>query len=127
MRAKVLLGKRGDDPEWVQDIASFIRSEWKDEYEEIVRELFYEYKRDGLSPTEAWKKAKRVIDCFEIGWTISEPYLQNLVEFLSELTWVEYNDKKQKLNSLQKSYFQGDDEFKEMCNVIMKKTSLKKI
>ena len=68
IKKKNLLGKKGDDPEWIQDIASYVISGWVDEYEERFRELFFDYKRDGMKPKEAWEKAKRVIDCFEIGW-----------------------------------------------------------
>ena len=107
---------------WCIDLSqSWYNSKW------LMPNRFYE---SGLFsvPMIALKgfEVGNYIDYFEIGWTISEPYLENLIDFLSELTWVEYISKKQKLNSLQKSYFQGDDEFKEMCNVIMEKTSLKK-
>ena len=35
-------------------------------YENELRKLFLEYKRGGLKPKEAWEKAKKVLDCFEI-------------------------------------------------------------
>ncbi len=70
MEKKVLQGKKGDDPEWVQDIACYFfthrKKEKTDGYEDEIRELFLEYKRDGLKSRDAWKKAKRVVSCFEI-------------------------------------------------------------
>ena len=70
MEKKVLQGKKGDDPEWVQDIACYFFTHRKKEetngYEAEIRELFFEYKRDGLKSKDAWEKAKRVFSCFEI-------------------------------------------------------------
>jgi len=70
MKKKVLKGKKEDDPEWVQDIACYFFTHQKKEktyeYEDEIRELFLEYKRDGLKSKDAWEKAKRVISCFEI-------------------------------------------------------------
>lgn len=70
MEKKVLQGKKGDDPEWVQDIACYFFTHRKKEktngYEAEIRELFLEYKRDGLKSKEAWEKAKMALDCFEI-------------------------------------------------------------
>ena len=70
MRKKFLLGKRGDDPEWIQDISCYFFTYRKngksDEYMNELRELFLEYRRDGLETNEAWKKAKKVLDCFEV-------------------------------------------------------------
>ena len=63
-------GKKGDDPEWVQDIACYffthLKKEKTDGYEAEIRELFLEYKRDGLNSKDAWEKAKRIVSCFEI-------------------------------------------------------------
>ncbi len=70
MRKKVLLGKKGDDPEWIQDISCYFFTYRKngksDEYMKELRELFLEYRRDGLKQKEAWEKAKKVLDCFGI-------------------------------------------------------------
>ena len=70
MEKKVLQGKKGDDPEWVQDIACYFftprKKEKTDGYEDEIRELFLEYRRDGLNSRDAWKKAKRVVSCFEV-------------------------------------------------------------
>jgi hypothetical protein len=70
MRKKFLLGKKGDDPEWIQDISCYFftyrKNEKSDEYMNELRELFLEYRRDGLETNEAWKKAKKVLDCFEV-------------------------------------------------------------
>ncbi len=68
MEKKVLQGKKGDDPEWVQDIACYFFTHRKKEktngYEAEIRELFLEYKRDGLKSKDAWEKAKMVLDSF---------------------------------------------------------------
>ena len=70
MKKKVLLGKKEDDPEWIQDISCYFFTYRKngksDEYMNELRELFLEYRRDGLETNEAWKKAKKVLDCFEV-------------------------------------------------------------
>jgi hypothetical protein len=70
MKKKVLKGKKGDDPDWVQDIACYFftyRKNWKsDEYEKELNDLFLEYKEEGMGSREAWEKAKKVFDCFEI-------------------------------------------------------------
>lgn len=70
MEKKVLQGKKGDDPEWVRDIACYFfthrKKEKTDGYNAEVRELFFEYRRDGLKSKDAWEKAKRVVSCFEI-------------------------------------------------------------
>jgi len=70
IKKKFLLGKKGDDPEWIQDIASYFFTYGKnaksDEYNKKLHDLFLEYKEDGMRPSEAWKKAKNILDCFEI-------------------------------------------------------------
>ena len=70
MEKKVLQGRKEDDPEWVRDIACYSfthrKKEKTDGYNAEVRELFFEYKRDGLKSKDAWEKAKRVVSCFEI-------------------------------------------------------------
>jgi len=70
MEKKVLQGKKGDDPEWVRDIACYFfadrKKEKTDGYNAEVRELFFEYRRDGLNSKDAWEKAKRVVSCFDV-------------------------------------------------------------
>ena len=70
MKKRVLQGKIGDDPEWVQDIACYFftqrKKEKTDGYQAQIRELFLEYKKDGLKSKDAWEKAKRVVSCFEV-------------------------------------------------------------
>ena len=70
MEKKVLHGKKGDDPEWVQDVACYSfthrKKEKTDGHEAEIRELFLEYKMDGLKSKDAWEKAKRIVSCFEI-------------------------------------------------------------
>ena len=60
----------GYDPEWIRSIARFlltIEKEGKsDEYKKKLLDLFLEYRRDGLEPNKALKKAKKVLDCFGI-------------------------------------------------------------
>ncbi len=70
MKKKFLRRKKEDDPEWMRRIACYfltIEKENKsDEYMKELRELFLEYRRDGLEPNEAWRKAKKVLGCFGI-------------------------------------------------------------
>ena len=70
MKKRVLQGKIGDDPEWVHDIACYFftqrKKEKTDGYQAQIRELFLEYKKDGLKSKDAWEKAKRVVSCFEV-------------------------------------------------------------
>jgi len=70
MKKKFLRGKKEYDPEWIRSIAHFlltIEKEGKpDEHMKELRELFLEYRRDGLKQKEAWEKARLVIDCFGI-------------------------------------------------------------
>jgi len=70
MKKKVLMGKKGGDPEWIQDISCYFFTYRKngktDEHMKELRELFLEYRRDGLKQKEAWEKAKKVLDCFGI-------------------------------------------------------------
>ena len=70
MRKKVLLGKKGEDPEWIQDIANYFftcrKNENSGEYKKKLRELFLEYRNEGMKPTGSMKKAKLLLDYFEI-------------------------------------------------------------
>ena len=65
---KVLLGKPEDDPDWVKEIASQIslikKKKITDINKKLLRELFLDYQRDGLSPRDAIEKAKNVIFSF---------------------------------------------------------------
>ena len=65
MEKKMLQGRKENDPKWIKDVASDVKSGKADKNKEQLRELFLEYTREGMKPTEAWKKAKRVLDCFE--------------------------------------------------------------
>ena len=66
---KALLGKPKDDPEWVKEIAFQLsilkKQKITDEDKKLLRELFFEYKRDGLSPKDAIEKAKNIILSFK--------------------------------------------------------------
>jgi hypothetical protein len=70
MEKKFLQGKKGDEPEWIQDISCYFLTYRKngksDEYKKNLHDLFSEYEMDGMEPDKAWKKAKKVLDCFEI-------------------------------------------------------------
>ncbi len=65
---KVFQGSPENDPEWVKEIASQLslikKKKITDEEKLLLRELFFEYQRDGLSPKEAIEKAKKVILSF---------------------------------------------------------------
>ncbi len=65
---KVLLGSPENDPEWVKELADYTKKgelNLKDEDKKLIRELFFEYQRDGLSPKDAIKKAKDTVLCFK--------------------------------------------------------------
>ena len=70
MRKKVIMGVKENDPEWIQDISCYFFTYRKngksDEYKKELRDLFLEYKEEGMGPNEAWEKAKKVLDCFEV-------------------------------------------------------------
>jgi hypothetical protein len=70
MEKKFLLGKKGDDPEWIQDMSCYFFTYRKngksDEYKKELHDLFLEYKEEGMGPNEAWEKAKKILDCFGI-------------------------------------------------------------
>jgi len=65
---KVLPGSPENDPEWVKELAkqiSFLKKkEITDEEKILLRDLFFEYQQDGLSPKDAIEKAKNVILSF---------------------------------------------------------------
>ena len=66
MGKKVIIGNREDDPEWIKDIAFHIGVRKSDEYNRQLRELFLEYRIEGLRPKEAWEKARRILAAFRI-------------------------------------------------------------
>jgi hypothetical protein len=70
MEKKFLRGKKRDDPEWIQDIScyfiTYIKKGKSDEHKKELYDQFLEYRRKGIEPNEAWKKAKTILDCFEI-------------------------------------------------------------
>ncbi len=69
-REKVLQGKPEDDPEWVKEIVSFAsackKQKITDEGKKLLRDLYFEYLRDGLKPKNAMEKAKNVLASFKI-------------------------------------------------------------
>ncbi len=70
MEKKFLLDKKGDNSEWIQDIACYFftyrKNKKSDEYKKELHDLFLECKAEGMGPNEAWEKEKKVLDCFEI-------------------------------------------------------------
>ena len=64
MMKKVIMGRKENDPEWIRDIASYVKTGKTDEHKKRLRELYLEYTREGMKPKEAWEKAKRVLACF---------------------------------------------------------------
>ena len=68
MKKKEILGKKENDPEYIQNIAHFILNIEKegksDEYKKKLLDLFLEYRLEGMEPNKALKKAKKVLDCF---------------------------------------------------------------
>jgi hypothetical protein len=70
MEKKFLQGKKENDPEWIQDISCYFftyRINGKiDRYTKKLRELFLEYMGEGMKPKGSVKKAKLLLDYFEI-------------------------------------------------------------
>ena len=70
MEKKFLQGKKENDPEWIQDISCYFfiyRINGKtDEYTKKLRESSLKYRNEGMKPKESMKKAKLLLDCFEI-------------------------------------------------------------
>jgi hypothetical protein len=63
MKEKVIT--KESDPEWVQDIASYVQSMKREKRRRQLRELYKEYLREGLRSREAWEKAKQVLAAFQ--------------------------------------------------------------
>ncbi len=70
MKKKVLMGVKENDPEWIRDISCYFfiyRINGKtDEYKKKLRELFLEYRNEGMKPKGSMKKAKLLLDYFGI-------------------------------------------------------------
>jgi len=70
MKKKFLRGKKEDVSEWMRRIAYFILTIEKetksDKYIKERQKLFLEYRIEGMESNEACRKAKLVLDCFEI-------------------------------------------------------------
>ena len=66
---KALLGKPEDDPEWIKEIAFQLsilkKQKITDENKKLLRDLYFEYLRDGLEPKDAIEKAKNIILSFK--------------------------------------------------------------
>ena len=61
---KVIKGRKENDPEWIKDIAFYVKSGKAEKHKKQLRELYLEYTREGMKPKEAWEKAKNVLACF---------------------------------------------------------------
>ena len=70
MKKIFLLGKKKYGPEWMQRIAHFLltieKEDKSDKYMKELQKLFLEYRIEGMESDEAFKKAKKVLDCFGI-------------------------------------------------------------
>jgi hypothetical protein len=70
MKKKVLMGVKENDPEWIQDISCYFFTyrinKKTDEYKKKLRELFLEYRNEGMKPKGSMKKAKLFLDFFGI-------------------------------------------------------------
>ena len=68
-RQNSLQGKKECDPEWIKEIANYAKTVKKlkltNEDKKLLRELFFEYQRNGLAPKYAIKKAKNVVLSFK--------------------------------------------------------------
>lgn len=65
---KRIRGERGDDPDWIKQLAENVLSGEVDEDDELIRELFLEYfQKDGMKPAQALEKAKKVAASFKKG------------------------------------------------------------
>lgn len=62
---KALHGLPEDDPEWIKEIFHFTKKgKLTDEDKKLIRELYLEYQRDGLTSRDALEKAKKIVLCF---------------------------------------------------------------
>lgn len=70
MEQKVILGTKGSDPEWINELVSFlITTKDKDvinEYKRLFRDLYFDYLKEGLRPKDAIEKAKNIVTSFKI-------------------------------------------------------------
>jgi len=62
---RLLKGTKENDPEWITEAASLIKSLGSEEYKRQLRELFLEYIRDGLDSKTAWNKACKILSSFK--------------------------------------------------------------
>ena len=65
MGEKNIRGRKGEDPEWIKDISSIVDLEGEKIDVHQLRDLFFEYKRDGMSTREALQKAKKILNAFQ--------------------------------------------------------------
>jgi hypothetical protein len=64
-KKKTLPDHDGLDLAWVKLIASDEERGKTSDYDEKLRDLFFEYRSQGLGPNESWKKAKQVLSSFK--------------------------------------------------------------
>lgn len=70
MGQKVITDKKENDPEWINELVSFLITT-KDkntinEYKKLLRDSYFDYMKEGLPPKKAIEKAKNVIMRFKI-------------------------------------------------------------
>ena len=70
MGQKVILGTKGNDPEWINEIVSFlVTTKDKDiinDYKRLFREFYFDCLKKGLSPKETIEKVKKVVIDFKL-------------------------------------------------------------
>ena len=66
MKNKLLKGTKENDPEWIKEAASHVKSLGSEEYKKQLRELYLDYIRDGLDSKTAWNKAHKVLSSFKV-------------------------------------------------------------
>ena len=64
-KKKTLPDHDGLDLAWVKLIASDEERGKTRDYDEKLRDLFFEYRSQGLGANESWKKAKQVLSSFQ--------------------------------------------------------------
>ena len=65
MGEKNIRGRKGEDPEWIKDISFIVDLEGEKIDVHQLRDLFFEYKRDGMSTRDALQKAKKILNAFQ--------------------------------------------------------------
>jgi len=66
---KNLQGEPKNDPDWIKEISLHFNADKKhkltDEDKKFIRDLVLQYQRNGMTPRQAFEKAKNVLMCFK--------------------------------------------------------------